>query len=68
MSRELRRVWDFRKQGEMETRLVFFESNNQYIFNEIFNGDSGNPIVMAEAATVELERVSEQDQAGQHGG
>lgn len=64
MSRELRRAWDFQKEGEMETRLVFFESNNQYIFK----GDAGNPVLMAEAATLELERVSEQDQAGQHGG
>jgi hypothetical protein len=64
MSPELRRAWDFQEEGEVKTRLVFSESTNQYIFNE----GAGDPVLMAEAAIIELERVSEQDQAGQHGG
>lgn len=63
-SRKLRRAWDIQKEGEPETRLVFFEGINQYIFNE----DAGDPVVMAEAVILELERVSEEDQTGQHGG
>jgi hypothetical protein len=64
LSRVLRGTWDIQKEGKLETRLVFFESINQYIFN----GDAGDPVMMAEAVTLELEKVSEEDQTWQHGG
>jgi hypothetical protein len=64
LSRELRRAWDIQNEGEVDTRLVFFDSINQYTFN----GDDSDPVIMAESVTLDLERVPEREQAGQHGG